>query len=142
VDKLYKILGLEPGANKSEIKKAYREQALKHHPDTGGSEEIFKFVTMAYEILSGKRKPNRLELQKYGNQQEPSKPKPPEKKKPQPPEKEEEPVTQWPPPHLKQYWKGKLKANNTNPNYNPSGGTQQNVVVHDPNFWKKLFKGT
>ena len=32
-ERYYKVLGLNKGAAKSEIKKAYRKLALKHHPD-------------------------------------------------------------------------------------------------------------
>lgn len=49
---LYTALGLEPNASDSEIKKAYRKMAMKHHPDKGGDEMKFKEITKAYEILS------------------------------------------------------------------------------------------
>lgn len=58
MDKYYQILGLNPGASQDEIKKAYRELALKHHPDHNGNEEEFKKVNEAYSVLSGKQKPN------------------------------------------------------------------------------------
>ena len=47
------ILGLSDGVAHSEIeiKKAYRNLALKYHPDKGGSEEIFKILTKAYLYL-------------------------------------------------------------------------------------------
>jgi len=47
------ILGLSEGVAHSEleIKKAYRNLALKYHPDKGGSEEIFKILTKAYLYL-------------------------------------------------------------------------------------------
>lgn len=51
----YSILGVQPGASKDDIKKAYKKLAMKYHPDRGGDEEKFKEVTEAYEILSGKR---------------------------------------------------------------------------------------
>ncbi|EED80259.1 predicted protein [Postia placenta Mad-698-R] len=35
-----------------EIKKAYRGESLKHHPDKGGGEEKFKLVVEAHSVLS------------------------------------------------------------------------------------------
>ena len=40
----YDILSLEKTANESQIKKAYRKLAMKHHPDKGGDPEKFKQV--------------------------------------------------------------------------------------------------
>lgn len=71
MDKLYKILGLPEGASQSDIKKAYRSMAQKHHPDKGGSEHIFKEVSLAYEVLSGKRRLSRSETSKYTTVQAP-----------------------------------------------------------------------
>jgi curved DNA-binding protein CbpA len=52
----YKLLGVLPTATTEEIKKAYRELALKYHPDRNpgdkNSETFFKKVTEAYAILS------------------------------------------------------------------------------------------
>ena len=55
MSKYHDILGLKPGASEEEIKKAYRKKAVETHPDKGGSEEEFKKITEAYEILIGKR---------------------------------------------------------------------------------------
>lgn len=57
----YKILGLSNGATDDEIKKAYRKLAMKHHPDRGGSEEQFKDIATAYEILSDPVKKQRVD---------------------------------------------------------------------------------
>ncbi|KAK3288712.1 hypothetical protein CYMTET_3819 [Cymbomonas tetramitiformis] len=56
----YAILGLESGASQSELKEAYRQLALKHHPDrtglaSGRSREAFHRATTAYKILSSRR---------------------------------------------------------------------------------------
>ena len=50
------ILGLDKNLKYdiNEIKKTYRNLALKYHPDKGGSEEIFKILTKAYIALSKK----------------------------------------------------------------------------------------
>ncbi|MGN0399795.1 MAG: DnaJ C-terminal domain-containing protein [Blautia sp.] len=56
----YEILGLEKGADASEIKKAYRKLAKRYHPDTNGgntrAEQQFKEITEAYSILSDPKK--------------------------------------------------------------------------------------
>ena len=41
------LLGVNPNAGDAEIKKAYRKQALAHHPDKGGDPEAFKDLTLA-----------------------------------------------------------------------------------------------
>jgi hypothetical protein len=49
----YRTLGLDPGADESSIKRAYREKVKQVHPDAdGGDEEAFKEVTAAYERLT------------------------------------------------------------------------------------------
>lgn len=56
----YEILGVTRNASEDEIKRAYRKQAQKHHPDRNkgekASEEKFKEINAAYEILSDKQK--------------------------------------------------------------------------------------
>ena len=51
----YQLLGVPRGADTEEIKKAYRKLALQYHPDRNQgskeSEERFKEVTQAYEVL-------------------------------------------------------------------------------------------
>src|SRR5699024_2379569 len=49
----YRTLGLDPDADESAIKRAYREKVKETHPDTeDGSERRFKRVNEAYERLS------------------------------------------------------------------------------------------
>lgn len=52
----YKILGIEKDADEAQIKKAYRKEAIIHHPDKNPddehAEERFKDIGEAYETLS------------------------------------------------------------------------------------------
>ena len=52
----YEVLGVDPGAEGEDIKKAYRKLALKFHPDRNpndkSAEEKFKELGEAYEILN------------------------------------------------------------------------------------------
>jgi DnaJ family protein B protein 4 len=51
--KLYDLLGVSPSASDAEIKKGYRKQALKYHPDKPtGDTEKFKEISEAFDILS------------------------------------------------------------------------------------------
>ena len=64
----YEVLGVQKNASREEIKKAYRQLAIRHHPDRNpGSkeaEEKFKEATEAYEILADDRK--RATYDQYG----------------------------------------------------------------------------
>ncbi|TXT23561.1 MAG: molecular chaperone DnaJ, partial [Rhodocyclaceae bacterium] len=54
----YEILGVPKSASAEEIKRAYRQLALKHHPDRVGAEhkkeaeEKFKELSEAYAVLT------------------------------------------------------------------------------------------
>ena len=53
----YKTLGINKGASKDEIKKAFYGLAHKYHPDKkGGNEAKFKEVNEAYQVLSDETK--------------------------------------------------------------------------------------
>lgn len=56
----YAVLGISKNATADEIKKAYRKNALKYHPDKNpgdpAAEKQFKAVSEAYEVLSDEKK--------------------------------------------------------------------------------------
>src|SRR5208337_2071619 len=64
----YEVLGVQKNASREEIKKAYRQLAIRHHPDRNpgskDAEEKFKEATEAYEILADDRK--RQAYDQYG----------------------------------------------------------------------------
>jgi curved DNA-binding protein len=63
----YKIMGVEPGANQEDIKRAYRKLARKYHPDVSKEEQAetkFKELGEAYEVLRDPEK--RAKYDRYG----------------------------------------------------------------------------
>eukprot|EP00899_Mesostigma_viride_P008607 jgi/Mesvir1/17748/Mv12099-RA.1 len=67
----YAVLGVSKDASEDEIKKAYRKQAMKWHPDKNpdnkvNAEKKFKQVSEAYEVLSDKEK--RASYDRYGEE--------------------------------------------------------------------------
>lgn len=61
----YEVLGISKSANEAEIKKAYRQMAIKFHPDKNpgdaSAEEKFKEAAEAYEVLSNPEKKARYD---------------------------------------------------------------------------------
>ena len=67
----YDILNIKKDANKDEIKRGYKKQAIKFHPDKNHSklaEECFKKISEAYQCLSNPEKKSFYD--KYGNEEE------------------------------------------------------------------------
>lgn len=63
-DSNYRILGISPSATNDEVRKAYRQMAVKYHPDKVASlgpdiqkaaEEKFKAISQAYEAICKER---------------------------------------------------------------------------------------
>lgn len=52
----YKVLGVKDSDTDKEITRAYRKLAKEHHPDSGGSEERFKEISAAYDVLGDPEK--------------------------------------------------------------------------------------
>jgi len=58
----YEVLGVGKDASADEIKKAFRRQAIQHHPDKeGGDEAKFKEINEAYEVLKDSSKRQRYD---------------------------------------------------------------------------------
>lgn len=64
----YDVLGVDKGASKQDIRKAYRSLARKYHPDVNkedGAEDKFKEAKEAYEVLSDEQK--RAQYDQFGH---------------------------------------------------------------------------
>ncbi len=66
----YEILGVDRNATPEEVKKAYRQMAMKYHPDRNAgnkeAEEKFKEAAEAYEVLGDPEKKQRYD--QYGHE--------------------------------------------------------------------------
>lgn len=66
----YEVLGVAKNASEAEIKKAYRQLALKYHPDKNpgdkAAEDKFKEAAEAYEVLSNSEKKSRYDQFGHG----------------------------------------------------------------------------
>ncbi len=65
----YEVLGISKGASETDIKKAFRKLARKYHPDVNpgdkASEQKFKEINEAYEVLSDAKK--RQQYDQFGH---------------------------------------------------------------------------
>lgn len=62
----YKVLGLERGVSRDEVKKAFRKLAAKYHPDKKtGDEKKYKEITEAYAVLGDEKR--KAEYDSYGH---------------------------------------------------------------------------
>lgn len=66
----YELLGINRNASDDDIKKAYRKQAMKYHPDRNQgdkeAEKKFKEISQAYDVLKDSQK--RAAYDRYGHQ--------------------------------------------------------------------------
>jgi preprotein translocase subunit Sec63 len=59
-----RILGVQEGADKEQVKRAYRIAAIRHHPDHNGNtteaNRVFTLIKCAYELLASDKPCNEL----------------------------------------------------------------------------------
>jgi ferredoxin len=92
MDSPFDVLGLDRGADETEVERAYREQVKEAHPDQGGSAAEFRRVRSAYEaIASGgvETAMDPVETETSGHRAR-ERAKPPEESTPDPPDESTE----------------------------------------------------
>lgn len=71
------VLGLRPGATPTDVRAAYRRLAAVVHPDRGGTDELFRAVVAAHDVLTGREPPRRHRRPRASERWSPPAPKPP-----------------------------------------------------------------
>ena len=66
----YKTLGVNKNASQSDIKSAFKKQAMKHHPDKGGDPKQFQQLNEAYEVLGNAQKKSQYDMFGSANPQQ------------------------------------------------------------------------
>ncbi|PAA68462.1 hypothetical protein BOX15_Mlig014052g3 [Macrostomum lignano] len=51
----YNVLGIDRGASPMDIRRAYRQLSLTHHPDKGGDPQVFQQISKAYRALTNEQ---------------------------------------------------------------------------------------
>lgn len=92
----YGTLGVPKTASTEEIRSAYRELALKHHPDRNIGNEAqatakFKDINEAFDVLNHPEKRSQYDRDGYVGRPPPGRPRPPKPAKPKPPPPPEPP---------------------------------------------------
>lgn len=77
------VLGLAPGATRAQIHAAYRRLARLAHPDLGGTDELFRVVGTAHDVLTGRNPGHGASARRSTRRQPP--PPPPWRPSPPPP---------------------------------------------------------
>ena len=63
----YGVLGIAPDSDERSVKKKYYELSKQHHPDKGGSQEIFSEIVEAYDVLTSELRKEYDLKSKFGN---------------------------------------------------------------------------
>jgi DnaJ-class molecular chaperone len=59
----YEILDVSPAASQDEIRAAFIRLSKEHHPDTGGDQEKYKYISEAYTILKDPAERSRYNIE-------------------------------------------------------------------------------
>ena len=62
----YDVLGVRRNADENEIRRAYKQAALRHHPDRGGRAKDFEAINEAFSVLGDADRRRQYDLQQPG----------------------------------------------------------------------------